>query len=175
MARDARYYDPEERRYVENNLFCPFCGNSNAFSIDLKLRHKVECQSGLLNVGLDKRVKKVLHAIENNLWRIVDKGLNEGKSVIRCANCENKEWIDLQERMLDWCWQLGCPGCWYCGNWIEKDNLIELCSECIISRGGNITDDDCSSVCPHYDDGLEQVMDHYGITLDRLKMELGYP
>ena len=174
MARDARYFEPHERRYVENNLFCPFCGNTHAFSIDLRLRHKVECQAGQLSVSLEKRIKKVLHAIESNISKIIDKGFDRGKPVIKCANCNNDECVDLQERILDWCWQMGCPGCFYCGSWIEEEYLKELCSECIIERNGKIKEEDCSSLCLNYDDGLVQVRDHYGITLQELKEDLGY-
>ncbi|MBD3340096.1 MAG: hypothetical protein GF353_13360 [Candidatus Lokiarchaeota archaeon] len=69
---------------------------------------------------------------------------------------------------------MDCPGCFDCGEWIDKETLIEFCSECIRNRDGNITEDDCIGLCPHYDNGLLEVMAHYGLSLDVLKRESGY-
>lgn len=174
MAREIRYYEGDERRFTPNNLYCPICGNTNAFSIDLRLKHSVVNRDGQLTVGLDRSAQKVLQAISKNLWKIVDKGHNEYRSLIKCANCKNNEWLDLHERIIDWCWQMGCPGCFHCQSYIEKEYLLELCNECISERDGRIADDDCQIVCPHYDEGLEHVRYHYGITLEDMKLELGY-
>ena len=93
--------------------------------------------------------------------------------VIFCANCQ-EGYVDSQERLFEWCWQRGCPGCSVCGNYIDKDEMLEICSECIIDHEGQISEDDCNSVCPYYEDGLEEVRMHYDITLDAIKLDLGY-
>jgi len=80
----------------------------------------------------------------------------------------------MQERLLDYCWQMGCPGCEICGNYISEEELRSLCNECILGRNGEITEDECSYLCPYHDDGLEQVRMHYDITLDDLKRDLDY-
>jgi len=65
----------------------------------------------------------------------IDTVLYNDKQIIHCANCK-EQGVDLQERLLDYCWQTGCPGCDVCGNYIDKDELIETCTECIREHNG---------------------------------------
>ena len=83
--------------------------------------------------------------------------------------------MDLMERIQDICWNQGCPGCWYCGNFLEKETVIETCSDCIVQNQGQVTEDFCLTSCPHYEEGLAQVRDHHGLSLEGLKNQLGYP
>ena len=175
MARAAKVYPPEERRYLAENLLCPSCGNTTAFAMDLRLRHSVDIQPGGLEIGLDKvPTTKLLRALQQNLHKVLNKGFLEDRPKISCANCGESESIDLLERVMDTCWNSGCPGCWWCGNYIDKTELVELCTECIISKDGEVTLEDCECACPHYDYGLTEVMNHYGISLEGLKQDLGY-
>ncbi len=175
MPREIKIYPPEVRRFISGNLLCPSCGNTSAFMMDLRLRHSLQIQSKGLEVSLDRvPTEKILHALALNLHKVLDKGSYEDKPRISCANCGESESIDLVERVMDTCWNAGCPGCWYCGNFIEKDQLVEMCSDCIISRDGQVTLEDCECACPHYDYGLTEVMSHYGISLEGLKQNLGY-
>ena len=175
MARAVRIYPPEERRYLAENLLCPSCGNTTAFAMDLRLRHSVDIQPGGLEVGLAPvPTTKLLRALQQNLHKVLDKGFLEEKPKISCANCGDNESVDLLERVMDTCWNSGCPGCWYCGNFIEQDQLVEMCSDCIISRDGQVTLEDCEYSCPNTDYGLDEVRTHYGLTLEGLIQNLGY-
>ena len=164
--RQVKYYPPESRRYLKENLQCIYCGNTTAFFIDLRLRHQVTIQpdSSIL-VESSKTTEKVFHSIADN----VDTALEH----IHCANCK-EQGVDIQERLLDYCWQTGCPGCDVCGNYIDKDELIETCTECIHEHQGSITEEDCAYQCTHYDNGLEEVRRYYDITLEELKRDAGY-
>ena len=118
--------------------------------------------------------QKVLHVIATNVDRILERGWNTGKPVFHCANCSEGEGLDLQGRVLDYCQNNCCPGCYHCQSWISKDEVVGLCTECIKKREGAIEEDDCSYQCDWYDNGLLEVLDHYGITLKDLKEKLGY-
>jgi len=168
--RDVKVYELEERRYVTNNLYCYYCGNTHQWQIDLRLKHVIEHGADGLIISLDEsRSSKIFHNITKNIYCLLEKS----KPVFRCANCHNS-CFEIQERMLDSCYYLECPGCFHCGNWIEKDWLIELCTECIHNKKGIITEDDCRTFCQYYPDGLGEVRDHYDISLEKLKYELGY-
>ena len=65
-------------------------------------------------------------------------------------------------------------GCWHCGNWIDEEELLDLCTECITDKKGQITEDDCDGLCPNSDFGLREVMWHYNLTLQKIKQNLGY-
>ena len=174
MVRPITVYEPEERRHTENNLFCTHCGNTHQFNMDLKLRHQVEVLAQGLTVQLEEnQTGKVLKAIQDNLQKMVDKALDRDKDVFICANCEGGM-LDFHERVLESCQWTGCPGCWFCGEWMEKEDVLEMCSECITANNGDINEDDCFSLCEHYDFGLQEVWLHYGITFQSLKADLGY-
>jgi len=174
--RNPKYYPVEERRFnVDNNLQCALCGNTTAFCIDLRLKHIVEVDTGTLVVQLQQSMaERVFDSISKNIWTMIDKAQNEGKEIIRCANCSESETIDLQDRLLDYCWQMGCPGCEVCGSYMPEEEVRELCTDCIKEHDGKITEDDCLMYCPHYDNGLLQVLEHYHLTLENLRKELGY-
>ncbi len=175
MARAVRIYPPEERRYLAENLLCPSCGNTTAFAMDLRLRHRVDIQPGGMEIGLDKvPTTKLLRALQQNLHKVLDKGFLEEKPKISCANCGDNESVDLLERVMDTCWNSGCPGCWWCGQYISEEQVLELCSDCITSKDGEITHETCEYACPHYDYGLDEVRTHYGLTLEGLIQNLGY-
>ena len=175
MRTISKTWEPHERRYVEGNLQCQWCGNTTGFSIDMKLKHEVQTSSTGLFVGLNRnRQKKIEKSLSSNINRIVDKYHETGMEIIKCSNCEMAEGVDFQERIIDYCWQMGCPGCWHCGMYIEEEEVRTLCSERIREKGGSIEEDDCSTICPHYDQGLSGVREHYGIDLEELKREQGY-
>ena len=176
MARAARIYPPDERRLFSNNLQCYSCGSTSAFSIDLRLRHKVEVTPAGIEIGLDKaKTDKVLQALQRNLYKVLDGGFYRDNPRIKCANCEEGETVDMVERILDVCWNQGCPGCWYCGNFLEKEVVIETCTDCILQNQGQVTEEFCLYSCPEYDEGLAQVREHHGLSLEGLRKQLGYP
>lgn len=166
--RDRKIFEPDERRWIEDNLYCPYCGSTNQWQFDVRLRHVIENDNGHLIIAIDpKRSDKIKHAIGSDIRR----NLDEGRFL--CANCQN-EHIDYHVLYVESCLSNDCPGCFHCGNWIDKDELIELCEACINKHNGNISEDDCNVLCEHYDNGLGEVREHYGITLDDLKQQLGY-
>ncbi len=176
MARAARIYPPGDRRLFSDNLQCYSCGNTSAFAIDLRLRHRVEVTPAGIEVSLDRaKTDKVLQALQRNLTKVLDGGFYRDNPRIHCANCDEGETVDLVERIQDVCWNQGCAGCFYCANYIEKAELTELCSDCLVQHEGQITEEDCLYSCPHYDEGLSQVRDHHDLSLDGLRKQLGYP
>ena len=76
--------------------------------------------------------------------------------------------------MIDACYNMGCPGCFHCGQYIDESELRDACLSCIRDNSGNVDEDFCFSSCPHYDYGLEEVRQHYGIALEELIDEAGY-
>ena len=175
MSRTPRIYNPDERRFLEENLYCSFCGNAEAFTINLKLKHQLTPVSEGLKIELyGPYTDKVLKVISNNVDRILERAWDKGKPVFHCANCGEGEGLDLQGRVLDYCSNNCCPGCFSCGSYIEESEVVELCSQCIQEKEGAIEEDDCMYMCPWYDSGLLEVLDHYEITLKDLKEKLGY-
>ena len=174
MSRTARIYNPEGRRFLEENLYCTYCGNANAFQIDLKLKHLLKSESGYVSVELLKSYSdRVMNVIKNNLDRLLEKGW-EGKPRFRCANCNEAESLDLQGRVYDYCSYNFCPGCFSCGEFIKKDDLLEMCTECITEKDGAIDEEECIYNCPNYDAGLTEVMSHYDLNLGDIVKSLGY-
>ena len=175
MRTISKTWEPEDRRYIEGNLQCQWCGNTTGFSIDMKLKHEVQLSSSGLAVGLNRdRQKRIEKSLSSNIYRIVDKYHESGKEIVKCSNCQMAEGVDFQDRIIDYCWQMGCPGCWHCGMYIDEAEVRTLCSDCIRDRNGNINEDDCATICPNYDQGLAEVREHYGIDLDELKRMQGY-
>ena len=169
MSREIKYYNPDERRYFPENLQCIYCGNTTAFYIDLKLRQKIEPTDQGIIIDFDDKVHRIFKYLSQNIYNL----LCNGKEVIHCANCGDS-YLDNQESLMDYCLQMGCYGCSVCGNYIEKEELISLCTTCIRERDGDINDEKCGEVCEHYDYGLKEVRDYYGLSLRKLKEELGY-
>ena len=170
MNREVKYYNPDERRYFPENLQCIYCGNTTAFYIDLKLRHRLESTEQGIVIDFDEKVHRIFKSLSQNIYNL----LCNGREVIHCANCGDS-YLDNQESLLEYCWQMGCPGCHVCGSYIDKEELIHLCSECIKERDGDINDEKCSEgICEHYEYGLKEVRDYYGLSLKKLKQNLGY-
>ena len=166
--KKVKTYNPEQRRFIEDNFYCGFCGNTNQWQIDVKLRHIVECLSDGFSVSLDeKRAKRIANAIQGFIRRSLD------ENRFRCANCGSTE-IEYHFYYLESCWNTDCPGCFHCGNYIEKEMLIDICEDCISKHNGNITEDDCFTLCEHHDFGLSEVRYHYELSLESLKRGLGY-
>lgn len=175
MPRAVKSWEPEARRYIADNLICPFCGNTNAFSVDLKIKHDLKNHTEGVEIGLSKvHSDKLTKALSRNLSRMVERGYDQGRPSIRCANCGESDGVDMHESLINVCWQVGCPGCWWCGEWMEKSDLIETCHNCILDRLGKVDEDVCYNECEHSESGLEQVQNHYGLTLDGLKRDMGY-
>jgi len=166
--RKVKTFDPHQRRHLEDNFYCSYCGNTNQWQIDVRLRHIVEIVPDGFSVILDENKAKRL---SNALQGFVRRNIDENR--FRCANCGNTE-IDYHYCYLESCWNTDCPGCFHCGNYIEKDLLISLCEDCINKHNGDITEDDCVTLCEHYDFGLSEVREHYNINLESLKRGLGY-
>lgn len=174
MSRTPRIYSPEERRFLEENLYCSYCGNAESFTINLRLRHQLTATPAGIQVELyGPFTQKVIKVIRDNVDRLLERGW-EGKPVFHCANCGEGEGLDLQGRVVDYCYYNGCPGCFSCGLWIDEAEVVELCSQCIREKEGAVEEDDCMYMCPWYDSGLLEVLDHYDIILKDLKETLGY-
>ena len=175
MPRIVKSWEPETRRYIAENLFCPVCGNTTAFGLDMRLKYNVTSHPQGLEIGLSKdRTDKLTKALAKNLWKILDNGFEKEKPRIICANCGEKDQVDMHERYVQLCWESGCPGCWWCGEYIQESEVLENCQSCIVSRHGTVDEDDCYNTCEVYETGLEQVRAHYGLTLDGIKRDLGY-
>jgi len=109
--RHPRIYSPEERKYLEDSLYCSYCGNAAAFQIDLKLKQLIKSQAGSLSVELLKSdTDKVMSIISRNVEKLLEKGW-EGKPMFRCANCDESQSLDTMGRSYDYCYYNGCPGC----------------------------------------------------------------
>jgi len=174
MAREIKTFEPEERSYLENGLYCTHCGNTHQWQIDLRLKHNLESVTTGISVSLDSlQTKKILKAIENNLVSMVDRAMDNEKTIFSCANCQN-DWVDFHERIRESCLWTACPGCWHCGEWIDEEELLDNCQTCITEKNGEITEDDCDSLCPYADFGLREVMWHYNTSLEETKRSIGY-
>jgi len=174
MSRN-KYYPPKERQYLYGKaLQCIECGNTKAFNLALRLPYHIVVTTRHLETAPDEqRLQKILTSLEHNILTLVDRDINAGVQTIRCANCE-AGFVDSQERLHDLCFHYGCPGCEVCGKYMEEVEVKEICSECLLSNNGAISEEDCVVSCPWTDDGLSEVRDHYGFTLEDLKTEMGY-
>jgi len=172
--REATVYQPEDRRSIERNLYCPYCGNTNQWQIDVRLWHDVRLEFGGISVALDAdRTHRVLSRVECHIDRMASLSSDSKRPFLHCANCSNAA-LDMHEQMLEMCYNTGCPGCFHCGNWIDEDDLRESCLACIRQNNGEVDDEHCFTMCPHYDYGLEEVRQHYAITLQELISAAGY-
>jgi len=159
---------------VEDSLFCGYCGNASAFQIDLKLKHLINSESGCLTIELLQSYSdKVMNIVQKNVENFLEQGW-EGDPVFKCANCHESDSLDTMGRAYDYCSYNCCPGCFTCGQWIDKDDVLRMCTECIMESDGAIVEDECSYNCSYYDSSLLEVLDHYDIRLSDLKEELGY-
>ena len=164
--REVKIFQPGDRREAINNLYCHYCGNVNQWQMDVRMRHTIVVESNGIAVALDEqRAKKLLCAIERNVSRILYRSESTEKPLFKCANCGNAE-LDMHENAVETCYNLGCPGCFDCGSWIDEEYLRELCEACIKDNAGEVDEEHCFNMCPHFDYGLEQVRQHYAITLE---------
>ena len=172
--RKFRYISPEDRRWLEENLLCLNCGNDTYFNIDLKINHILGSEPDGISVEMDRKmIDNVTKAISRNVLDMLDEANFKGKTIFRCANCEDGSAIEYEPRVSEICYSNGCGGCW-CHGYPEKDYVVDSCSECIKSREGRIYDDQCESVCSYADNSLRESREHYNIVLKHLKAELGY-
>lgn len=166
--RTHKVYEPEDRQWIEDNLYCPYCGNTTQWQFDIRLRHVIECDANAVALVIDpKKSQKLIQAITSDIHR----NLHEHR--FQCANCHNDE-INYQMYYLESCWYNGCPGCFHCGQWIDRDLVIDLCEDCINKHHGNVNEELCCELCEHYEFGLGEVRAHYDISLEELKRNLGY-
>lgn len=170
-----KYYPPRERQYLYGKaLQCVECGNTNAFAIDLRIPYRLQVQPEGLNCEPDQqRLEQIFQSLGKNLWTLMDRDIFHGEHTIRCANCQDG-FVDFQERLHDLCFHYGCPGCDVCGQYISEAEVKDICSECLLSQDGQVTEEDCVVSCPWTVDGLGEVREHHGFTLDDLKTEMGY-
>ena len=172
--REVKIYEPVNRRYVPSNLFCTYCGNTHQFQIDLKLQFEIDVTPNGSAFGPDpSKTKRILDKVEQNIYQMLMRSYDRSKPLLRCANCGNTS-LDMHDQMLEMCWSSDRPGCSLCLNYIEKDYMIELCTSCIYDKEGKINDDDCSYLCPYYDNGLGAVREYYNLSLDELKRMCGF-
>lgn len=175
MARH-KYYPPKERSYLYGNaLQCVDCGNTSAFALHLRIPYQLNVTpKGIQSGPDDARLQHIFESLGNNLRTLMDRDIFNDAQTIRCANCETG-FVDFQERLHNYCFHYGCPGCEVCGQYMEETDVKDICSECILARDGEIAEEDCVISCPWTADGLSEVREHYGYTLDDLKAEMGYP
>jgi len=172
--REIKTYDPAMRRDLQDNLYCPYCGNTHQWKIDIRLKHNIQRSSEGYIVELDETMaQRLLTAISRNIGRMLDRSVEREHPFFHCGNCGNAE-LDRYGLMIDACYSMGCPGCFHCGQYIDECDLHEACVACIRDNSGNVDEDFCFSSCPHYDYGLEEVRQHYSISLEELIDEAGY-
>ena len=88
--RTYRYISPEDRRWLEENLLCLNCGNDTYFNIDLKINHILGSEPDGISVEMDKKmIDNVTKAISRNVLDMLDEANFKGKTIFRCANCED--------------------------------------------------------------------------------------
>jgi hypothetical protein len=157
-----------------NNLYCYYCGNKHQWHIDLRLLHYIKVENGSIIVKLDQdQTSKVLNAVNKKLDTMLDKNSERTRPIFRCANCSNPD-LDTIANVLETCGNVGCPGCMHCQYWIEEEEMRTMCLECISENSGEVDEEFCYNFCPHYDFGLEDVRQHYAVTLIELIREAGY-
>jgi hypothetical protein len=166
-----RVFMPDERRDVANNLFCHYCGNTNQWQMDVRVRHLATVQSEGIVYEFDKmKVDKLINAVERNVVRMLERSNDRIRPLFHCANCGNAE-LDTHENAVETCGYTGCPGCFSCGNFIDEDEMRELCIACITDNCGEVDEEFCFNQCPYFDYGLADVRQHYKVTLDDLIKE----
>ena len=174
MSR-AKYYPPKERQYLFGNaLQCVDCGNTKAFSLNLRIPyHLTVTGQGIQSSPDDHRLHRIFESLGKNLWRLIDKDIWKGTRTIQCANCHDG-FVDFQERLHDMCFHYNCNGCEVCGRYMSEVDVKEICSECLLENDGEVTEEDCTTMCPWTIDGLGDIRAHHDFTLDDLKQEMGY-
>ena len=174
MAR-RKYYPPKERTYLYGNaLQCVDCGNTKAFSLNLRIPYVLTMTPQGMQSGPDEhRLQRIFQSLGKNLWSLMDRDIFNGENTIKCANCETG-FVDFQERLHDLCFHFGCPGCEVCGQYMSEVDVKEICSECLMDHAGDLTEEDCLMSCPWTADGLGEVRAHHDFTLEDLKQEMGF-
>ena len=169
-----RYIDPEDRRWLEENLLCLTCGNDTYFNIDLRINHILGSEPNGISIEMDREmIDNVTNSIAENALHMIDNASWKGKPIFTCANCDDDTSVEYESRVTEICYSNACGGCWYCG-YATEDYVIDCCTSCIKSRNGKIEEDDCETVCEYADNSLRESRDHYNISFDRLKRDLGY-
>jgi hypothetical protein len=169
--KSPRVFMPVERREVPANLFCHYCGNTNQWQMDVRVRHLVTMQPEGIVYEFDKmKVDKLIKATESNLVRMLERSTDRIRPLFHCANCGNAE-LDTYNNAIETCGYTGCPGCFSCGNFIDEDEMREMCIACIADNSGEVDEEFCYNQCPWFDYGLEDVRQHYKVTLDDLIKE----
>lgn len=175
MTRALRTYEGDDRRYIDNNLMCTWCGNTNTFNIDLKLDHIITVKNGQLEISLCKiNTNRTLNVIKENMDDLVEKCYDGEDKTFYCANCEGIDTLDYHKNIIESCYHTACLGCFHCQNYIDKSELLEICRECITENNGKVDDEFCDTICPASDFGLREIHHHYDITLHEIKTDLGY-
>ena len=166
-----RVFMPGERREVPGNLFCHYCGNTNQWQMDIRIRHLVNNNGDSITIEIDRtKADRLINAVERNMVRMLERSNDRIRPLFHCANCGNAE-LDTHENAIETCGYTGCPGCFSCGNFIDEDEMRELCSACISDNAGEVDEEFCYNQCPWFDYGLEDVRQHYKVTLDDLIKE----
>ena len=169
-----RYIDPEDRRWLENNLLCLSCGNDTFFSIDRRINHILGSEPSGISIEMDRQmIDNVTKSIAENALHMIDNASWKGKQLFTCANCDDDSSIEYEPRVAEICYSNACGGCW-CHGYPEKDYVLDCCGECIKKRDGRIYDDECETVCEYAENSLRESREHYSIDRTRLKAELGY-
>ncbi len=97
-----RYIDPEDRRWLEENLLCLNCGNDTFFNIDLRINHVLESQPDGISIEMDRKmIDNVTNAISQNVLDMLDEANWKGKSVFKCANCDDETAIEYEPRVQE--------------------------------------------------------------------------
>ena len=169
-----RYIDPEDRRWLEENLICLNCGNDTYFNIDLRVSHILGSEPSGISIEMDKKmIDNLTNSIAENALHMIDTASWKGDPIFTCANCDDDSAVEYEPRVLEICNSNACGGCW-CHGYPEKDYVLDCCSECIKIRNGRIHDDECETVCEYAENNLRESREHYSIVLKHLKADLGY-
>ena len=69
-----RYIDPEDRRWLEENLICLNCGNDTYFNIDLRINHILGSEPSGISIEMDRvMIDNVTNGISQNVLDMLDK------------------------------------------------------------------------------------------------------
>jgi hypothetical protein len=141
--------------------------------MDIRVKHIITINAEALTCEIDRdKSYRLLNAIERNVSRMLWLSNENVRPMFRCGNCGNAE-LDTHENVLETCYNVGCPGCFSCGNYIDEDEMRDLCYSCIADNAGEVDDEFCFNQCPYYDYGLEEVRQHYNVTLAELSRDAG--